>query len=56
MEFLFVCEIWPVTVGQEQGRKFFENRMLRKIFEPKRYKAAGCWREFHKEDIHDLTS
>jgi hypothetical protein len=33
----------------------FENRMLRKIFGPKRDKATGEWRRLYDE-LHDLYS
>jgi hypothetical protein len=32
----------------------FENRVLRKIFGPKREEAAGDWRRLHNEDLHNL--
>jgi hypothetical protein len=32
----------------------FENRVLRKIFGPKREKVAGEWRRLHNEELHNL--
>jgi hypothetical protein len=32
----------------------FENRMLKKIFGPKRAEVAGEWRKIHNEELHDL--
>jgi len=32
----------------------FENRMLRKIFGPKREEGAGEWRRLHNEELHNL--
>jgi hypothetical protein len=32
----------------------FENRVLRRIFEPKRDEEAGKWRKLHNEELHDL--
>jgi hypothetical protein len=32
----------------------FENRVLRRIFGPKRDKAAGGWRKLHNGEIHNL--
>jgi hypothetical protein len=32
----------------------YENRVLRKIFEPKRQQVAGGWRRLHKEELHNL--
>jgi hypothetical protein len=32
----------------------FENRVLRRIFGPKRYEMTGEWRKLHNEELHDL--
>jgi hypothetical protein len=32
----------------------FENRVLSRIFGPKRQKAAGGWRSLHNEELHNL--
>jgi hypothetical protein len=32
----------------------FENRVLRRIFEPKRVEVAGGWRKLHNEELHNL--
>jgi hypothetical protein len=34
----------------------FENRVLRRIFGPKRDEVAGSWRELHNEELHSLYS
>jgi hypothetical protein len=34
----------------------FENRVLRRIFGPKRDEVTGEWRKLHNEEIHDLYS
>jgi hypothetical protein len=34
----------------------FENRLLRKIFGPKRDKMTGEWRKLHNEELRDLYS
>jgi hypothetical protein len=34
----------------------FENRVLRRIFGPKRNEATGRWRELHNEELRDLYS
>jgi hypothetical protein len=34
----------------------FENRVLRRIFGPKRDKVTGEWRELHNEELRDLYS
>ena len=37
-------------------RATFDNRMLRRIFEPKRDKVTGEWRRRHYKELHDLYS
>jgi hypothetical protein len=32
----------------------FENRVLRRIFGPKRDEVTGEWRKLHKEELNDL--
>jgi len=34
----------------------FENRVLRRIFEPKRDKVTGEWAKLHNEELNDLYS
>ena len=33
---LYVCETWSLTLREECRLKVFENRVLRRIFEPRR--------------------
>jgi len=32
-----------------------ENRVLRRIFGPKRYEVTGEWRKIHNEELNDLN-
>jgi hypothetical protein len=34
----------------------FENRVLRRIFGPKRDEVTGEWRKLHREELRDLYS
>jgi hypothetical protein len=34
----------------------FENRLLRRIFGPKRDEMVGGWRKLHNEELHNLYS
>jgi hypothetical protein len=34
----------------------FENKVLSRIFGPKRYEVTGEWRKLHNEELHDLYS
>jgi hypothetical protein len=41
---LYECETWSLTLREEHRLRMFENRMLRRIFGPKRDKVTGEWR------------
>jgi hypothetical protein len=32
----------------------FENKVLRRMFGPKRDEVTGGWRKLHNEELHDL--
>jgi hypothetical protein len=42
-------------LGEEQRLRVFENRVLRKIFGPKR-EEDGSWRKLHNDGLHSLYS
>jgi hypothetical protein len=39
---------------EERRPRVFENRVLRKIFGPKRDEVTGEWRKLHNERLNDL--
>jgi len=43
-----------LTLREEHRLRVYENRVLRKIFGPKRDEVTGDWRKQHKEELHDL--
>jgi hypothetical protein len=43
-----------LTLREENGLRVFENRVLRKIFGPKRDEVIGGWRKLHNEELHNL--
>jgi hypothetical protein len=45
-----------VTLREEHRLRVFENRVLRRIFGPKRDEMTGEWRKLHNEELHDLYS
>jgi cell division protein FtsL len=51
---LCVCVTWSLTWREERTLREFENRMLRRIFGPKRDEVTGEWRELHYEEFNDL--
>jgi hypothetical protein len=42
---LYGCETWSLTLREEHRQRMFENRVLRRIFGPKRDEVMGGWRE-----------
>jgi hypothetical protein len=52
--FLYGCETWSLTLREEHRLRVFENRVLRRIFGPKRDKVMGEWRKLHNEEIREL--
>jgi hypothetical protein len=53
---IYGCDTWSLTVREEHKLRVFENRVLRKIFGPKRDRVTGGWRELHNEELHNLYS
>jgi hypothetical protein len=45
-----------LTVREEHKLRVFENRVLRRIFGPKRDGVTGGWRKLHNEELHNLYS
>jgi hypothetical protein len=39
---------------KEYRLRVFENRLLRRIFGPKREEFAGGWRTLHNEELHNF--
>jgi hypothetical protein len=53
---LYGCETLSLTVREEHKLKVFENRVLRRIFGPKRDGVTEGRRKLHKEELHNLYS
>jgi len=53
---LYGCETWSLTLREEHRLRVFENRVLRRIFGPKRDEVTGEWRKLHNEELHILYS
>jgi hypothetical protein len=49
------CETWSLTLRVEHGLRVFENRVLKRIFGPKR-EVDGLWRILHNDELHSLYS
>jgi hypothetical protein len=50
------CETWSLTLREEHTLRVFENRVLRKIFGPKRDEATGEWRNLYNKELRYLYS
>jgi hypothetical protein len=48
---LFIAFVW-----EEHRLRVFENRVLRRIFGPKRDEVTGEWRKLHNEELRILYS
>jgi len=53
---LYGCETRSLTFREESRLRIFENRVLRRIFGPKRYEVTGECRKLHNEELNDLYS
>jgi len=53
---LYGCETRSITLKEECRRRSFENRVLRRIFGPKRDEVTGEWSKLHNEELDDLYS
>jgi hypothetical protein len=52
---LYGCETWSLTLGEKHRLRVFENRVLRRIFGPKREEEVS-WRKLHNDKLHSLYS
>jgi hypothetical protein len=52
---LYGCETWFLASREEHRLRVFENRVLMRIFGPKRDEVTGGWRKQHNE-LHKLYS
>jgi hypothetical protein len=53
---LYGCETWSLTLREEHRLRVFENRVLRRIFRPKKDEVTGEWRKLHSEELDILYS
>ena len=53
---LYGCETWSLILRDECRLRVFENRVPRKLFEPKRDEVTGEWRRLYNKDLYALHS
>ena len=51
---LYGCETWSLTLTEERRLRVFENRVLRRVFGPKRDEVTEEWGKLHNEELSDL--
>ena len=49
-------ETWSLTLREERRLRVSENKVLRRIFGPKRDEVTGEWRKIHNEDLNNPYS
>jgi hypothetical protein len=53
---LYGCETRSLALREEHKQRVFENKVLRRIYGPKRDEVTGEWRKLHSEELHNLYS
>ena len=53
---MYGCKTLSLPLREERRLRVFENRVLRRIFGPKRDEVTGEWRKLHNEELNDLYS
>jgi hypothetical protein len=52
---LYGCATWLLTLREECRLCVFENRVLRRIYGPKKDEVRGKWRRLHNEELYHLS-
>ena len=53
---LYGCKTWSLILRETYRVRVLENRVLRRIFGPKRDEVTGELRKLHNEELNDLYS
>ena len=53
---LYGCETESLTLTEECRLRVFQNRVLRRVFGPKRDEVTGEWRKLHNEELSNRYS
>jgi len=51
---VYGCVTWSLTLRKERRLRVFENKVLGRIFGPKRGDVTGDWRKLHNAELNDL--
>ena len=49
---MYGCETWSLTLWEKRRLRVFENKVLRRIFGPRRDEVTGDWTRLHNEEIN----
>ena len=55
-EVVYGYETWLLTMREERRLRVFQNRVMRRIFGPKRDEVISKWRKLHNEELNNLYS
>ena len=53
--FLYGCETWSLALKEERRVRVFEDKVLRRIFGPKRDEVTRKWRKLHNRSLTIFT-
>jgi hypothetical protein len=53
---LYGCETWSLALREERRLRVFDNRVLRRIFGPRRDEVIGECRRLHNKELYALYS
>ena len=53
---LYGCETLSLTLREERRLRVFENRVLRRIFGPRRDEVTREWNKLHNDELNDMYS
>jgi hypothetical protein len=53
---LYGCDTWSLTLREEHRLRVFKNRLLWKIYGPKKDEVIRELRRLHNEELYDLCS
>jgi len=51
---LYGCETWSITLKEERRLRVFEDRVLRRMFGPKRDEVTCEWSKLRNDELDDL--
>jgi len=51
---LYGCDTWSLILREERRLRVSENRVIRKIFGPRRDEVTREWRKLHIGELYDM--